>query len=139
MPSLPKFELIVVAAVAALLAAGVYIFVRWRRRPKDKEQRRRLTINMHGRIGDATITDMHDDTVFYSYSVRGVSYTASQDVSKLRPQLPADPERLIGHAASLKYAPQNPANSILLCEEWSGLRPIRSGADATSAPDPWSG
>jgi hypothetical protein len=28
---------------------------------------------------------------------------------------------LIG-PASLKYAPRNPANSILICERWSGLR-----------------
>ncbi len=104
------------------MAAGVYVVIRLRRKPKDKEQRRRLTVNLHGRLGDATITDLHGDTVFYSYSVRGVSYTASQDISKLRDYLPADPERLIGQAASLKYSPQNPANSILVCEEWSGLR-----------------
>ncbi len=123
MPSLPKPELIAIAAAAlAILAIGVYIVIRIRRQPKDREQRRRLTVNQHGRIGDATITDLHEDTVFYSYSVRGVSYTASQDVSKLREYMPANPEHLIGRAASLKYAPQNPANSILVCEEWSGLR-----------------
>ena len=36
--------------------------------------------------------------------------------------IPADSHRLIGRPASLKYSVQNPANSILLCEEWSGLR-----------------
>jgi hypothetical protein len=53
--------------------------------------------------------------------VRGVQYTASQDVESLRERLPSDPERLIG-VANLKYASNNPANSILICEEWSGLR-----------------
>jgi hypothetical protein len=121
--SSPRLEQVaILAAVVVLVAAGVYVVIRLRRKPKDKEQRRRLTVNLHGRLGDATITDLHGDTVFYSYSVRGVSYTASQDISKLRDYLPADPERLIGQAASLKYSPQNPANSILVCEEWSGLR-----------------
>ncbi|HYL38748.1 MAG TPA: hypothetical protein VEV17_22715 [Bryobacteraceae bacterium] len=112
----------IAAAVLLLLAAGVYLLVRLRRKPKDKEKRRRLEINLHGRLGDATITELENDTVFYSYSVRGVTYTASQDISKLRDYLPANPERMIGQAASLKYTPQNPANSILVCEEWSGLR-----------------
>ncbi|MBZ5609278.1 MAG: hypothetical protein LAP38_13525 [Acidobacteriia bacterium] len=120
---MPRLEQIaILAAALVLLAAGIYLVIRLRRKPKDKEQRRRLTVNLHGRLGDATITDLSPDTVFYSYSVRGVAYTASQDISKLRDYLPADPERLIGQAASLKYSPQNPANSILLCEEWSGLR-----------------
>ncbi|HTS50207.1 MAG TPA: hypothetical protein VMH05_19810 [Bryobacteraceae bacterium] len=129
MPSSQNLELILILAAAlAVLLVGVYFLVRWSRRPKDKEKRRRLTVNQFGRIGDATITDMQGDTLFYSYSVAGVAYTASQDVAALRDQMPADVERLIGRAASLKYAPQNPANSILICEVWSGLR---------SAPTAW--
>jgi hypothetical protein len=74
------------------------------------------------------VTEATDTTLYYSYSVRGVHYTASQDVTALRERLPAAPERLIGFA-SLKYSPRNPANSILVCEEWSGLR-----APGESAP-----
>lgn len=122
MPLLPNLDLILILAALAVVALGVYLLVRWRRKPKDKEKRRRLTVNQVGRIGDATITDLQGDTLFYSYSVRGVSYTASQDVAALRDQMPANVERLIGRAASLKYSPQNPANSILICEVWSGLR-----------------
>jgi hypothetical protein len=122
MPLLPNLDLILILAALAVVALGVYLLVRWRRKPKDKEKRRRLTVNQVGRIGDATIIDMQGDTLFYSYSVRGVSYTASQDVAALRDKMPRDMERLIGSAASLKYAPQNPANSILVCELWSGLR-----------------
>jgi hypothetical protein len=39
----------------------------------------------------------------------------------LRDLLPAEPERLIGWSG-MKYSSNNPANSILICEEWSGLR-----------------
>lgn len=122
MPLLPNLDLILIGATILILAAGATLLILWHRKPKDKEQKRRLTVNQFGRIGDATITDMHGDVLFYSYSVAGVSYTASQDVAALRDRMPADMDRLIGRAASLKYAPQNPANSILICELWSGLR-----------------
>ena len=49
-------------------------------------------------------------------------YTASQDISQLGDYVHCDLERLTGRVASLKYSPRNPANSIILCEEWSGLR-----------------
>jgi hypothetical protein len=110
-----------VVAALVLIALGFLILMGIRRKPKDKEMRRRLVVNLHGRLGDATITEVQDNTLFYSYSVRGVTYTASQDISQLRAQIPNDLEKLIG-PASLKYSPRNPANSIIVCEEWSGLR-----------------
>jgi hypothetical protein len=119
----PLTEVLVIGAVALpVVAAGVYLVLRIRRKPKDKEQRRRLEVNSIGRLADATILEITDDAIVYEYSVRGITYTASQDISKLRELIPGDPERLIGRPASLKYSSQNPANSILLCEEWSGLR-----------------
>jgi hypothetical protein len=116
-------QTLVIGAVSLpVVAAGVYIVLRIRRKPKDKEKRRRLDVNSNGRLGDATILEITGDAIFYEYSVRGITYTASQDISKLRELIPGDPQRLIGRPASLKYSSQNPANSILLCEEWSGLR-----------------
>ena len=111
-----------------VLAGGLVWLAMWivRRRavtPEKKEQGRRLALNASGRIGDAMITEAGEDALFYSYSVGGVQYTASQDVSSLRDRLPAEPERLIG-TAGIKYSTRNPANSILLCEEWSGLRNV---------------
>jgi len=112
----------VIGAVSLpLIAGGIFIVLRIRRKPKDKEKRRRLEVNANGRLADATIIEITNDAIFYEYSVRGLTYTASQDISKLRELIPADSERLIGRPASLKYSSQNPANSILLCEEWSGL------------------
>jgi hypothetical protein len=114
-------EVVLVVIAAALAALGLFIVFRIRRKPKDKEMRRRLNVNLHGRLGDATITEVQDNTIYYSYSVRGVTYTASQDIAQLRAQISSDLEKLIG-PASLKYSPRNPANSIIVCEEWSGLR-----------------
>lgn len=104
-----------------LLIVAIYLYVRSRLTPKDKEKRRRLAVNQTGRIGDAMITDVQDDIIFYEYSVRGVLYTASQDISQLRDRIPSDPDRLVG-PCGLKYTTSNPANSIIVCEEWSGLR-----------------
>ena len=116
-------EAVAIGAISlAVIAAGVWAGLRIRRQPKDKEQRRRLDVNSTGRLGDATILEITEDAILYEYSVRGMTYTASQDISKLRELIPTDPDRLIGRPASLKYSSQNPANSILLCEEWSGLR-----------------
>jgi hypothetical protein len=119
----PVTETIMIGAVSlGAIAAGVLVVLRIRRKPKDKEKLRRLEVNASGRLGDATITDITDDAIIYEYSVGGLTYTASQDISQLRELIPADPHRLIGRPASLKYSTQNPANSILLCEDWSGLR-----------------
>jgi hypothetical protein len=114
--------LVIGAASLPVIAAGIYVVLRIRRKPKDKEKLRRLEVNQYGRLGDATITDISDDAIFYEYFVAGLTYTASQDISQLREMIPAESHRLIGRPASLKYSVQNPANSILLCEEWSGLR-----------------
>lgn len=73
-----------------------------------------------GKMGDANLVDIRDDLLIYSYDVRGVEYTASQDTSKLKAFLPADLASL-GHVA-VKYDPRNPANSIVLAEEWTGLQ-----------------
>jgi hypothetical protein len=111
------------AIAVVLLATSASIVWYIRRHPKDKEMQRRLKVNQHGRLGDATITEVDGDTVFYSYSVSGVTYAACQDISKLHDFIPVDPINFVGRAASLKYVPRNPANSILVCEQWSGLRP----------------
>lgn len=72
-----------------------------------------------GKMGDASLLEIHDDLLVYSYAVRGVEYTASQDISSLKTLLPGDAASL-GHVL-VKYDPRNPANSIVLAEEWSGL------------------
>jgi len=79
-------------------------------------------VNRIGRMGDATIGDVRDYIVYYSYQVGGVAYTTAQDASDLKELLPPETSVLVG-PAGLKYSPHNPANSIVICEHWSGLRP----------------
>src|SRR5580704_1646144 len=105
----------------ALVALAVWILMWVHGTPEKRERKRRLNVHRQGRLGDAMISEATDSTLYYFYTVRGVQYTASQDVSTLREFLPADAHRLIG-VSGLKYSSKNPANSILVCEEWSGLR-----------------
>jgi hypothetical protein len=119
----PGLQLAALSGLAvALVALAVWIALQVKQRsPERRERRRRQFVNQQGRLGDALITEATGTTVYYSYSVHGVQYTASQDIALLREKLPVEPERLIG-VANMKYAVRNPANSILICEEWSGLR-----------------
>lgn len=122
-PISPGTKLILLAALGiSVTTFGVRMALNTMRTSPDKrERKRRLELHQHGRLGDALITEASETMLYYTYSVRGVQYEASQDVSGLRELLPPEPERLIG-PASLKYSSRNPGNSMLICEEWSGLR-----------------
>ncbi len=126
-------QLIALGGLAiVLIVLGVWVAFRVvKGNPEKKERKRRLWVNLHGRLGDAIITEATDNTLYYGYSIHGVRYTTSQDISALKDKLPAEPDRLVG-VANLKYFVKNPANSIILCEEWSGLRV--KGAPAASEP-----
>ncbi len=117
------------AGLCLAAGAGFYFYFRFRSTPGERERKRRLTLHHEGRLADANVTDIGDAAVYYAYTVRGVEYSASQDISALHDRLPQDPTRLLG-PAMLKYDPGNPANSIVLCEEWSGLR-LRRDAEKT--------
>jgi hypothetical protein len=119
----PGTKLILLGAVGVgTVGYGVRLGLRlMQSNPEKRERKRRLELHRHGRLGDALITEATDAMLYYAYSVRGVQYEASQDINGLRHLLPTEPERLIG-PASLKYSSKNPGNSILICEEWSGLR-----------------
>jgi hypothetical protein len=113
-----------VAAAAVVLGVAVLVLVRRRRPSADElERRRRMNVYRHGRILDGLITDIDGDTIHFAYSVNGADYRATQSVSALRDKLPLTTHRLIG-PATLKYMVRNPANSIVICEEWSGLREV---------------
>ncbi len=116
---------------AALAGAATYAFARMRRKtPEQREAERRLRIAQNGRITDGTVIDVSEldrngsgslQLLIYQYDVAGVSYEASQDITHLRPFVDIHTCR-IGVPASIKYDPQNPGNSIVVAEGWSGLR-----------------
>jgi hypothetical protein len=119
------------AALLLLLAAGVAWWRRGRRKtPEQLERERRLRLHAMGRIIDGTVLDVHEERgldgraqqlLIYRYDVAGVSYEASQDITHLRHLLDLHSCRL-GLPTSVKYDAQNPGNSIVLAEGWTGLR-----------------
>ena len=90
----------VLAASAA--AASAVIGLRRRPDPAEREKRRRLDVNIAGRLADGSIIDVTESTVYYSYSVHGVGYTAAQDVEPVRELIACAPDKLIG-PVSVKY------------------------------------
>jgi len=124
---------VLVGLGVAVVASAVGLIL-WRRRKQptaqELEKRRRLEVCRIGRVADGLVTDLHGETIDYVYTVRGMEYTSMQDLSHIRHLLPEGDQRLLGYV-SVKYISENPANSIVVGEEWSGLRP-----HATTAKQP---
>jgi len=106
-----------------LVVAGFLLFGR-RRSPDEKERARRIFLGTQGRVSEAEITDVQGELVGYSYQVGGVTYHVVQDLAPFRHLMPRDPSLLLGPAL-IRYSRANPANSIILSEEWSGIRMAR--------------
>ena len=121
---------VIAVGAAALSLAVVGWARRHRKTPEQRERERRLRISGAGRITDGTVTDVSEmrlngsgelQLLIYQYDVAGVSYEASQDVTHLRHLVDLHTCRL-GLPASIKYDPANPGNSIVVAENWTGLR-----------------
>ena len=123
------------------MVGGAFIskLLGWSPDPDEIERQRRAYLNQIGRIVEGQITDLVEvaedkarrkstkevdgrrKLVCYSYSISGVSYETAQDITSLEGR--AGMERIItGLPASIKYDPSNPSNSILIADDWSGLR-----------------
>ena len=122
MPAAEAWKIVGLALVASILvAAGAFVIFQRRNTPARREFKRRFAVNQQGRLGDAMLLEGGSESLMYQYELQGVIYSASQDVTSLSAYLPEEPERLIG-PVNMKYMVRNPANSILVCEYWTGIR-----------------
>jgi hypothetical protein len=108
-------------AVAAVVIAAIVMLLRKRESAEERERLRRQLVYREGRVLEGFVTEVDDQLIHFNYNVSGVVYEASQDISALRYMLPAASHLVIG-PTTLKYLVNNPANSIVVCEEWTGLR-----------------
>jgi len=142
-----KLALAMAGAAVAALAMIAYAFFRPSEDQEGAERKRRLHLNQIGRIAEGQIVELAEhppvvqeqrkklfggrarplpDTrarhlVSYSYAISGVTYHTAQDITGLEGQIRF--ERLVaGQPASVKYDPSNPSDSILVADDWSGLR-----------------
>jgi len=119
------------AVVVASAAAGTVWWLRRRRPTIDEiEQARRARLSIAGRLVDGMLLDlreMADESgrtrtfLFFSYSIGGVEYECSQDITVFR-EAPQPAQVRAGFPCSVRYLPGSPENSIVVAEDWSGLR-----------------
>lgn len=110
--------------IALMGVMGWRLWLRSRVPPEEIERRRRQRLSAIGKLGDATLIEVHDTYVVYTYDVRGVAYTASQDISHLKNLVPPE-AGLATTPVLVKYDVRNPADSILLAENWNGLTVLK--------------
>jgi hypothetical protein len=129
MEAIRLYGLVATGGVALL---GAYALLRRKpKSPDELERERRLWLEGTGRITDGTVIDVQElpatnnrhpaIMLIYKYDVAGVSYECSQDVTYLRHWINLHSCRL-GLHTSVKYDPQNPGNSLVVSENWMGLR-----------------
>ncbi|MGH9495520.1 MAG: hypothetical protein ACRD3B_11020 [Candidatus Sulfotelmatobacter sp.] len=129
MDSLRLYGLI--TAGSAVLLGGYALLRRKPKTPEELERERRRWLEGSGRITDGTVIDVQElaamtnhhaaTMLIYKYDVAGVTYECSQDVTYLRQWINLHSCRL-GLNTSVKYDPQNPGNSLVVSENWMGLR-----------------
>jgi hypothetical protein len=145
------WEIIGIAAfVAVLLVVGLWLLLRKGPSAEERERARRQFLSHSGRVVDGMLLDICEveaaaiikngpsrtlTMLLYSYRIGGVDYESSQDVTELLSVVDASQVRA-GFPCSARYQPGNPQNSIVMAEEWSGLRaglPVFPGIED---PDP---
>ena len=124
---------LVLGAAAALCSGGVAYYLLRRKRPsaEEVERARRLDLVKTGRIIDGTVIDIAElaaegdqssiDLIIYKYEIAGVIYECAQDVTVLKNFVDIHACRL-DFPCSVRYDPHQPGNSIVVAENWSGLR-----------------
>jgi len=145
---LADWKLVVALGVGSLFAIAliVFAFLRPNVDPEEAERKRRLHLNHIGRIAEGQVVELNENPpepaqerrsfltrsrppadnrprhmVSYSYSISGVTYHTAQDITGLESQVRFD-RLMAGQQASVKYDPANPSDSILVADDWSGLR-----------------
>jgi hypothetical protein len=135
------------AGLAALGAmGGLAWWLIFRKRPtaEELERARRLFLVQSGRIVDGMLLDVCEveatdgrtlTMLLFNYRNGGVDYECSQDITDM-PGVVDLAQIRAGFPCSVRYQPGNPQNSIVVAEQWSGLRLGLPQFPAYEEPDP---
>lgn len=148
-------QVIGIVAAVGLCVGGVVAWSSLRKKPTEEEleRQRRQHLVKTGRIMDGTLLDISEvsaeesgrpegmQLILYKYEISGVVYECSQDVTHLKDYVSIYNCRL-GFPCSVRYDPRCPTNSLIIAENWSGLRetansvPIRALPRKSGTPVP---
>jgi len=122
------------ALFAALAAVAAWRLLRKRPTAEELERSRRQLLSQSGRIVDGMLLDVCEvdaptkneagrtlTMLLFRYRIGGVDYECSQEITHMSGIVNAAQVRA-GFPCSVRYQPGNPQNSIVVAEEWSGLR-----------------
>ena len=119
-----------VALLAALVVVAVWLLLHKRPTAEELERARRLFLTQSGRLVDGMLLDICEieaevgrtlTMLIFNYRIGGVDYECAQDITDM-PGI-VDPTQVrAGFPCTVRYQPGNPQNSIVIAEEWTGLR-----------------
>jgi hypothetical protein len=133
------------ASIAILGAVGLWLVFRKRPTAEELERARRLFLVQSGRLVDGMLLDICEvvaedgrilTMLVYNYRIAGVDYECSQDITSMAAVLDAAQIRA-GFPCTLRYQPGNPHNSIVVAEEWTGMRAGLPVLPAYDEPEPF--
>jgi hypothetical protein len=135
---------------SGLLALGLWLIFHKRPSEEELERVRRLFLARSGRLVDGMLLEVCEvfcparskkeidrtlTMLLFSYRIGGVDYESSQDVTEMGSVIDVSQVRA-GFPCSVRYQPGNPHNSIVVAEEWSGLREGLPVFPSYDDPDP---
>lgn len=140
-------QVIGIVAAVGLCVGGVVAWSSLRKRPTEEEleRQRRQQLVKTGRIMDGTLLDISDlgaeesgrpegmQLILYKYEISGVVYECSQDVTNLKDYVNIHTCRL-SFPCSVRYDPRCPTNSLIVAENWSGLRDTANSVPIRALP-----
>jgi hypothetical protein len=130
--------------VAALGSVAFWLLFRKRPTAEELERARRQFLVQSGRLADGMLLDIFEveaedgrtlTMLLYSYRVGGVDYECSQDITDM-PGVVETKQVRAGFPCTVRSQPGNPQNSIVVSEEWSGLRAGLPVLPAYEDPEP---
>ncbi len=138
------------ALIAGLGAVALWLVLRKRPTAEELERARRRFLVQSGRLVDGMLLDICEvkapaesksieervlTMLLFSYRIAGVDYECSQDITDMQSVVDAAQVRA-GFPCTARYQPGNPQNSIVVAEEWTGLRAGLPQLPVFEDPDP---
>lgn len=143
---------IAIAAASLVLLGTFALWLVFHKRPTpdELELARRQFLVHSGRLVDGMLLDIAEveapalskkepartlTMLIYTYRIAGVDYECSQDITAM-PEVVDAAQVRAGFPTTVRYQPGNPQNSIVVAEEWTGLRQGLPVLPTFDDPDP---